>query len=723
MSRADKIAAILEARRPMAEKAAAADTALYQIEGEIRKFRGFIPQFAANLDADASAKLRELDPAIDHLLARLSDEKGKIALLAQRFSRSTLNIGVAGRAGQGKSTLLQSLTGLTTHEIPTGDKGHCTGAPSIIRNHESGETFAVIHFHTEHGFLEHVVAPFFQKLKLGPPPLSLSAFASSALPDTMEGATEKGFLEKLKDLQRRIPEYRNLLDGSQKRINREAIRSHVAQEDASGQKIATWIAVEQAVIHCPFLQKDVGRVALADTPGLGDFVSGAEERLAANVGSNLDAVLFVRKPPAQRAIIEPGDTDLYDLINGSIPELGIDGWSYFVINKSPDNQGQIDFFKGELRDKKIATRAVYSVNCTDKEESLNFLDEMLNDIARNLGALDRRLFDLRMESLQDLRAEIVALADLAATALPAAGIVQPDLALLNRLFGPLWENLGHGLKKLVDSYRAKRNDPDDAFLQAVGKVFDELAKGPGLPEADEIDRQAAAGGLMKWQADKFNELRVKISNAFELIDTSLQTTFDQLRQEALGVLMSDQGGKLNALLEHEDEPWKALAGHWGGHDGEVVMVRAIDLLVNASLSFRGFIQPRVRRRLDVLDTDDTDSQAASPYSFAVGDSSQTVKDKLEFAWGRACYRCRAKIEKMAKEPAMARFAAIEDFREAILHSGGETKAKETWHSFYNENRADVWPDEFGRLEGDTRLRKEWENAVQALKESLKQQPV
>jgi len=48
--------------------------------------------------------------------------KARVGKKIAIFSRSTLNIGVIGRARQGKSRLLQSLTGLGTEEIPSGDR-------------------------------------------------------------------------------------------------------------------------------------------------------------------------------------------------------------------------------------------------------------------------------------------------------------------------------------------------------------------------------------------------------------------------------------------------------------------------------------------------------------------------------------------------------------------------------------------------------------------------
>jgi hypothetical protein len=69
--------------------------------------------------------------------------------LKNRFSRDTLNIGVIGRARQGKSRLLQSLTGLSAAEIPDGDRQHCTGVRSTIHHSNSVDTYGEVWFHTE----------------------------------------------------------------------------------------------------------------------------------------------------------------------------------------------------------------------------------------------------------------------------------------------------------------------------------------------------------------------------------------------------------------------------------------------------------------------------------------------------------------------------------------------------------------------------------------------
>ncbi len=278
------------------------------IESQVRQFKEFVPSYARRLDAEAAARINALLPESEEMVREVGEEKSKLALLSARFTRPTLNIGVAGRAGQGKSTLIQRLSGLTKAEIPSGSGGHCTGAPSIIVNRDSGETFAEINFHTAPGFLQNVIAPFFEHLRLGNAPYTLDEFATMPIPETVPvGAsdltTDTEYLRKLREFRSRLPMYRDRLTGETHRVTRAEIRSFVAQQEEQknefGEPISlwNWVAVRMATIYCPFPHSDLGAVALADTPGLGDFLSGAEERLIATVGQTLDAVLFVRRPP------------------------------------------------------------------------------------------------------------------------------------------------------------------------------------------------------------------------------------------------------------------------------------------------------------------------------------------------------------------------------------------------------------------------------------------
>src|SRR5207253_2782297 len=86
--------------------------------------------------------------------------------------------GVVGRARQGKSRLLQSLTGLSAVEIPDGDRQHCTGVRSTVFHQPGAQAHGKVWFHSEASFLRDVVAPYYDELGLGSYPHSVAEFAS-----------------------------------------------------------------------------------------------------------------------------------------------------------------------------------------------------------------------------------------------------------------------------------------------------------------------------------------------------------------------------------------------------------------------------------------------------------------------------------------------------------------------------------------------------------------
>ncbi len=124
--RANIIANIIEKRRPLSRKIEGVEANLKELLSALNEIESHRSTLLTRID-DPNIRGRLDDVDFLKIQLNINEELKALAKLRIRFSRDTLNIGVVGRARQGKSRLLQSLTGLTAAEIPDGDRHHCTG--------------------------------------------------------------------------------------------------------------------------------------------------------------------------------------------------------------------------------------------------------------------------------------------------------------------------------------------------------------------------------------------------------------------------------------------------------------------------------------------------------------------------------------------------------------------------------------------------------------------
>lgn len=178
--RTKQIQEILSQRLPLRAQIATAESNLRSLAHSLENLAANRDRLITQVSEPEAQNLQQLN--FHRLQTQIQSQLTGLNLLKSRFNRDTINIGVIGRAGQGKSRLLQSLTGLSNNEIPTGDRGHCTGVRSTIQHQPGIDTYGEITFHSEHSFLQEVIALYYQDLDLGQVPYSLAEFANNPLP-------------------------------------------------------------------------------------------------------------------------------------------------------------------------------------------------------------------------------------------------------------------------------------------------------------------------------------------------------------------------------------------------------------------------------------------------------------------------------------------------------------------------------------------------------------
>jgi energy-coupling factor transporter ATP-binding protein EcfA2 len=711
-SRISQITGILEKRRPLAIKVAEVESSLKTLALALQDLDKYRSQLLSKIDnLEGIGRLQEIN--LTAIQSSINEELNALGKLKNRFSRNTLNIGVIGRAGQGKSRLLQSLSGLSD-EIPTGDRSHCTGVRSTIHHNPNVETYGEIWFHSERSFLNEVINPYYETLRLGVKPFALEEFAKNPLPPLHQdfaGQAEYGAMyEHFRKYHTNFDKYKHLLrEASPHRISKEKIREYVAQDTPDGQRVFfNYLAVQEAKIVCSFPNTDVGQITLIDMPGLGDTGLGDAERLIQILGQDVDVALFVRMPRPPRDYWADVDVKLYDTARSALTDLPINLWSFVVLNRTDassrmgDNLVYCEDLESSREASHIKVVDCITSNCADRQEAnQKILDRVLDYLTLNITDLDRQYTSACQERLSRLQSAATIEIDKAKIALGHSTQKDSWFPVFVNLFDQLWEDLTVGLEGLLRELRWQRDAQDIDFKNQVNAAVQRCKEDTGIPSIENIkalrDKEAAYGiAYNKY----LHEIRAHLSHHFLSLDDGLKQSLEGIKSQVVDILSKQ--GKLSALTDNQGSEFLSDIENILPVD-LVGLKLGFNILASFNLSYRGLIQHRIRKHLDRLTPDDTTIHLSkSP-------SAQEILISLETLHAEALYECELALEELLCEPSQAAYAIVEEFVDRVLRA---KDVKNEWLIFLQEVRSDVWSAEFEKLGENSRLRREWLTVVE-----------
>ena len=288
---------------------------------------------------DADDALRSLETSFRSCINELES-------LDREFSSDYLYDGISGEAGVGKSQTLQTLTGLSDAEIPTGTGGlPITAVRTEYVN--SKHNIAEVRFRTPQSFMNDFVAP---RLSCVAEALNLQLSCSDIRGfRTFNFNIELGAedllahvcLRELQQAQRSLPKFEEKLTGKTCEISLSEIARYnsypTADEIRSEERGGTvpsryYLAVEAIVVQCPFPGMGKARVGLVDLPGLGEATEESSQAhirdlnhrvnhitvIAAANGTRAHFTESMRRNLENLARIQPGITRRSDLISVSV---------------------------------------------------------------------------------------------------------------------------------------------------------------------------------------------------------------------------------------------------------------------------------------------------------------------------------------------------------------------------------------------------------------------
>lgn len=712
--RSIKINGILEQRKPLVEKIANVQQRLQELSSGLHLLEQQRRHLLELNSAEIIGPLKDLD--FLQLRLKIDDEVKELSKLRNRFARETLNIGVVGRARQGKSRLLQSISGLDATAIPDGNRQHCTGVRSTIYHNPGIEPYGEVHFHSERSFLEEVIAPYYQELQLGLPPYQLDQFMKNPLPSLLDDigrhAEPKAKYEHLRRYREYLDQYRQLLQSiGPIKIPITEVRKYVAQDTPNGERLYhNYLAVRDVKIVCAFPHEDVGQIALIDMPGLGDTGIGDQQRLIETLGKEVDIVLFVRMPRATGDHWAEVDLQLYDLAYTALPDLPIEEWSYMILNRTTghsvngDNHVNcLDLLKA-LSENHIAIIEPIIVDCSEPEQvNRALLSNIITYLTSNIQRLDRRYVSARQEEILTLHKGVENELRKAKNALSNITTDASEFHVFGELFRRIWEDLADSLERLVSRLKGEWNTGSILLEESLNNVIEECHK-IKLPSLEEVERRRnVTGGYETTYESYLHEIRTNISSRFTELDRPLKRSIDDVKIEVYNVLASY--GKLDRKVSVPiEEAFSNLASEIPAQYTR--LHRAFQILANFQLSYRGFLQYKVRGCLEQLTPDSSER-------FRLGNQTTgtQIAQVLQVIHAETLYGITEAFTDWISDPDKVAFAIVEEFVDQTLRSD---KIMDEWAALYYEIRSDIWPDEFHKLGEQSQLRRQWEQSIRQL---------
>ncbi|KST66893.1 dynamin family protein [Mastigocoleus testarum] len=729
-SRAEQVANIVERRsRYLPEKIATVEK---KLQAEASALYNLETQREALLQDNTNNQVLEDLKAIDFgdIQSGINSELIVLSKLRSRFSRNTLNIGVMGLMGQGKSTLLKSLSGLSDREIPAYEGAACTAVRSVVCNQVGSVQVRVI-LHSEKTFLEEVILPYYRTLKLKPEPCNLNEFALASLPEQAPvGATDEAVYQHLlSDYFQNLEQYRHLIvpgiEPQQKVIPVEEVAEYVRQERNTQGKLITFkhLAVREVNIFCPFENPDVGQIALVDIPGLGDSKLGDETVMLETLGKAVDVVLFITRPDPQRYQWRKVDTDLYDTAARELNNLA--GRAFMVINHSQrtDNMHACRALKDSLQMQVVSCEIA---DCSNSDDANQVFDRILNYLAEHILEIDQEYARQSQERLLKIQQDIDLIIQSARKVFSGTdnNLSRMIDDTYDDLFGTdrdgWWREITIAFQNLRLEFAKRCQLPSHSLESSIERVYQNCKENAGILTADdpenEINQQIQASNPMKAYGDYRDLLRTLLSDRFNNLDEGLKESTDEVKARIAEILITS--GKLSIFPNYsaDSEFIKAFREFLEQEHSDLRrLLLGFQIIDSFELSYSGLIEPQIYQHLVELSNIQLPNDEPQDVTLKVGPNTNAdlIFNALQIDYDRTVARIKAALEELIYQPSIAAYARIEKFIDNIIY---HKEAQKDWKKFLRRVRTKVWAQEIGKLEQEQKLQQDWLNSVNKLEE-------
>ena len=732
-TRTEKIDSIIETRKKSGRKIAAIQQWMWGARDALASFRDGLAKVvtapAGTEAGDAAIALSDRAKAMEGDLGATAASLEKVR---SHFDKNSLAVAVVGQAGMGKSTFLQSLTGLSDAQIPASGGYACTSTQSRIENLPIGPGYAEVFYYSRPEMLA-ILADCYELLKWPAPSFrSLDDFVRDF------DSREKPSLTALDALWRLLRTYRDNAAALERDVFAPGIRSHRIELDnvascvtyAEGQSRPENLGIARVEIHCAFPSDDVGKLSVVDTPGMN---AASEERdkiiLEKVLDETADFVLFIGIP-TERGISQK-EREMFDTCRRcarQASDIPLDRKAFYVANQAvvrDARTGEIRrngadpeynaLWRKDFESGSIPANRLVAVDVKDPQAvRTQVLDPMIDFLVGNLPELDGAELSVAERSLQEFRSRLEALVRDARSAFALdKAIGQDDYRKLRELFDDFFPRFSGAFTRLVDRRQTERDGGADGedpatnpFVRKIAEVFqsyrDEIGSTLSLETVQtEMDRLPGQGGAAFYNLLSY--LRCRVRDCFSQVENACHDMVEEAKRDVSALFASPlpEGGGLGGVeaLRSPDGAtragsafFQAIAGlcrEATGATGCRVLAKQFSSFADFELKFSGFLEHKVSEALSPLRQGSCDGFLQGKVDFS---SAESIRRALLSLGDEAVNRVACSlVEKSAAEPRQAIFAVIENFADRTLRTRGMEKE---WIDFYEIVRAEVWPEVF-----------------------------
>lgn len=652
---------------------------------------------------------------INGIQSEIYELKTGLLNLIRRFRRDTVNIGVAGKARQGKSTLLQSISGLTNLEIPTSDELPCTGAKSRIFYSEV-HSHARIDYYTEPEFLKDIVYEYFERLNL-PKPASLEDFSKPLpLPDDKDIADRNLYnavYERLKIIHQTFPVFREYLSRPSETMELRQISECVTQSDGR----TKYLSVKNANIFTRFPQQDVSGLCLVDLPGL-EAAQGHEKKLVDSLEHEVDAVVLVKLPSAQGTQYDKDDYSVIDLIDKAVREVDLIDWLFIVLNIISDgsNEKQVNLLKSNPPPGRQFN--ILIGDCSNPELSeKHIFSPVLKHLAQNLDKIDGKLIKSLSEKMRNISEKI---SDELIKSRTQLRPLQEDRKIereYDKLVYNFIENMKGKMSKLVNKTFNTLPDMTSQFRSKIEEIC-QLAEGnPIIPPAQLLeDRYLEAGGWPKAVQEELHYIRSSLSKFLaDNIDQHLSELVHSALRGVLDGIFKDSNYLILASVTDETDPFKIVREIQKLFDPkhQPMLYSAFDYIAIFNFSYHSHFHHRVRSEMKRFETRAGFEFAKNIIPEEDSKSTQEVAGDIERAlqviYRETIYDISKKLgAEMQTDPGYAIFSLVEEIEDQLVR---QKFIDFEWRDFLRQVRSRMWPEVFRQYDESAAFCQDWQNSV------------